>query len=178
MKALGSRRHWAVLLVLAAFVLTAGVFAGPASAHSRATGSTPADGAKVDRSPGTVSITFNEDLQETYAVLKVVGPDGHFWQQGDATVSGRTVSVPVNALGPVGVYKVNYRVTSADGHPVEGQRTFELTVAGNGQPGAAADDWQPKTDDGIKAWWFIVPAVVVVLAVAGAIAFVAVRRRS
>ena len=37
-------------------------------------------------------------------------------------------------LGPVGVYQVNYRVTSADGHPVTGQRTFRLTVAGTGTP--------------------------------------------
>ncbi|MFT3716024.1 MAG: copper resistance protein CopC [Gordonia sp. (in: high G+C Gram-positive bacteria)] len=152
--------------------------AGPASAHSAVVGSSPEDGAKLDRSPGTVSIEFNEDLQPEYAILKVVGPDRHFWQQGDAVVTANTVSVPVNGLGPVGEYKINYRVTSKDGHPVQGQRVFELTVAGTGQPGPLADPEETKAPGsaGVNPWWFIAPALVVVAIAAAALAL-RLRRR-
>ena len=77
-------------------------------------------------------LTFNEPMQEQFAVLTVVGPDGNFWQDGKATVDGPRLSVVLRPLGPVGTYTVNYRITSADGHPVEGQRRFTLTVAGTG----------------------------------------------
>ncbi len=162
----------AVLAALAAVVAL--VFAAPAAAHSAAVSSSPADGASVDRSPGTVSVTFNEDLRPAFAELKVVGPDGNFWQQGEPTVQGRTVSVPVNELGPVGEYKVNFRVTSADGHPVQGQRVFTLTIAGSGQPGTAADQADlagPVEDHGFPVWAIvlIVVAVLVILAAVGAL---------
>ncbi|GAC58793.1 putative copper resistance protein [Gordonia hirsuta DSM 44140 = NBRC 16056] len=162
-------------LVLSALLAGAGV----AAAHSAAVGSSPEDGATLDRSPGTVSVTFNEDLRPEYAILKVVGPDDHFWQQGEPTVEGRTISVPVGPLGPVGEYLVNFRVTSADGHPVQGQRRFTLTVAGDGTPGAradAADRENPAGDGGSLVWLWVVLGVVAVLVIAGGAA-VALRRR-
>ncbi|WP_132993106.1 copper resistance CopC family protein [Gordonia zhaorongruii] len=168
-----------VLTVLIAFAaLLGGVMAGPAAAHSALTGSSPEDGASLDKAPDTVTLTFNEELQENYAVLKIVGPDNHFWEKGKPAISGTEVSVPVQDLGPAGEYKVNYRVTSADGHPVEGQVAFTLTAAGNGTPGPVADDWQPQAhDDGIKAWPFIIGGVVLVLLVGGAVAYVLIKRR-
>ncbi|GAA2366427.1 MULTISPECIES: copper resistance CopC family protein [Gordonia] len=166
---------FAVLAATAALLV--GLVAGPASAHSALVGSDPEQGAKVATAPERVTLTFNENLKSSYAVLKVVGPDGHFWQQGEPTVDGRDISVALHGLGPAGEYKVNYRVTSADGHPVEGQVTFELTAAGNGTPGAVADDWQPETDNGVKVWPFIVGGVVVVIVVAGVLALLLARRR-
>jgi len=167
-------------LLLSMFALLAALLAGPAAAHSAATGSNPEDGANLDASPGTVSVTFNEDIKPDFAVLKVVGPDGRFWQQGEPTVEGPVVSVPVNELGPVGEYKINFRVTSADGHPIQGQRTFTLTVAGDGQPGEVADAAEvegPEESSGINAWWFIAPALVIV-AIAAVFAVLRSRRGS
>lgn len=171
-------RSSAFAVVVAVVALVAGVFAGPASAHSALIGSSPDQGAKVAAAPERVVLTFNEDIKSAYATLVVVGPDGNYWQKGDPAVNGAEVSVPLQGLGPVGEYKINYRVTSADGHPIEGQRTFELTAAGNGQPGLQADDWQPESSDhGVKAWMFIVGGVVVVLLVAGALALMVAKRR-
>lgn len=167
-----------VLVVLA--MVAALTCAAPAWAHSAAVGSSPADGASIDRSPETVTVTFNEDLRPAFAELKVVGPDGNFWQRGEPTVEGRTVSVPVGELGPAGEYKVNYRVTSADGHPVQGQRVFTLTVAGSGQPGAAAtqsDVDGPADDHGFPVW-AIVLIVLAVLLVLAVVAAVLLRRRT
>lgn len=179
-RTLSVRRIPLLAALLTVLALTGALLgAGPASAHSAVVGSSPENGAEVDRSPGVVSITFNEDLRPEYAVLKVVGPDGNFWQQGDPTVQGRVISVPVNALGPTGEYQVNYRVTSADGHPVQGQRTFTLTVAGNGQPGAKADadTLSIKNEDHGFPVWGIVLIIIAALVVIGGGLAVALRRR-
>jgi copper resistance protein C len=149
------RRIFAVLAALSiAFVLGSGL----ASAHSVPTGSVPEDGSSVDQGPERASITFNEALQESFATMTVVGPDGNLWSKGDPKVEGGTVSVAVGELGPTGTYTIAYRVTSADGHPVSGTRSFTLTKAGNGTPGAKADSGK-KDDGGLPIWPFIVGAV-------------------
>ena len=79
-----------------------------------------------------MSVTFNEALQESFASLTVVGPDGNLWSKGDPAVEGPTVSAELGDLGPAGVYTIAFRVTSADGHPVSGTRTFTLTQDGVG----------------------------------------------
>ncbi|MGB3696596.1 MAG: copper resistance CopC family protein [Gordonia sp. (in: high G+C Gram-positive bacteria)] len=171
-------RSSAFAAVVAVVALLTGLFAGPAAAHSALIASNPEQGAKIATAPDKVTLTFNEELKSQYAVLKVVGPDNHFWQQGEPVVQGTEMSVALNGLGPAGQYKVNYRVTSADGHPVEGQVSFETTAAGNGTPGEQADDWQPASDHGVKAWPFIIGGVVLVLLIAGALTLVLAKRRS
>jgi methionine-rich copper-binding protein CopC len=152
-----------VALVIGALLMTLGAalaWAPVASAHSSLVGSDPADGASLPTGPATVKLTFNEPIQESYATLKVVGPDEHYWQDGQPTVTGRSVSVPVRTLGPAGTYLINYRITSADGHPVEGQVGFELTAAGSGTPGPAIDAGG-SSSSGIPVWPFIVGGVIV-----------------
>ncbi|MFC7448288.1 copper resistance CopC family protein [Rhodococcus daqingensis] len=151
--------------------------AGVAGAHATATGSTPADGSSVAAGPDQAVITFNEPMQSSFATLTVVGPDGNLWSKGAPTVQGTTVSVPLGELGPTGVYTIAYRVTSADGHPVSGTRTFTLTEEGSGTPGpkpggnSAAEDGD---SDGLPMWPFIVAGVLVF---GGGLAF-ALRRPS
>ena len=149
------RRFFAVVAALLIALVTGG---GLASAHSVPTGSVPADGSSVEQGPERASITFNEALQESFATMTVVGPDGNLWSKGDPKVEGATVSVAVGELGPTGSYTIAYRVTSADGHPVSGTRTFTLTKAGTGTPGAKADS-RKQEDGGLPIWPFIVGAV-------------------
>ncbi|GAB2698851.1 copper resistance CopC family protein [Nocardia thraciensis] len=140
------------------------VAAGPAAAHSSVVGTDPADGAQIDASPARVSVTFNENLQPNFPSLTVVGPDGNRWDKGQPVIDGPTASVEVGELGPAGQYTIAYRVTSADGHPVSGTRTFTLTKPGNGAPGQQADpasDAENGRSVGIPVWVFIVGAVVV-----------------
>ncbi len=70
-----------------------------------------------------------------------------------------------------------FRVTSADGHPVSGTRTFTLTQEGTGAPGEPASgtsgtsetaDGNESGDSGPAVWWFVVAGVVVI---AGGLAF-------
>jgi copper resistance protein C len=82
----------------------------------------------------------------------------------------------VRPLGPSGTYTVNYRVTSADGHPVSGAWSFRLTAAGTGMPGPSATaPTAPATPgDEVPVWPFIAGATLIVAA--GALW--AVRRRT
>ncbi len=143
---------------------------GTASAHSAVVASDPANGAQIATAPARVSLTFNEALQEKFASLTVVGPDGNLWSKGNPTVQGDSVSVPLEGLGPVGDYTIAFRVTSADGHPVSGTQVFTLTQEGTGTPGPKAgggqssDSSDESSDGGNTLIWVFVGVGVVVVA--------------
>lgn len=149
--------------VLAGFALAAVSLAaaGTASAHATRIATDPAEHAALTASPQRVSATFNEALQQTFADMTVVGPDGNLWSTGDAQVQGAIIGIAVRPLGPAGTYTVNYRVTSADGHVVSGSWSFELTVAGSGTPGPAAGS-ASGSDGSLPVWPFVVVAAVIV----------------
>ncbi|WP_227978953.1 copper resistance CopC family protein [Nocardia spumae] len=151
----------ATVLALGGLAITV---AGPAGAHSSVVSSDPADGAKLETGPARVSFTFNENLQPSFPSLTVVGPDKNLWSKGKPVVDGPTVSVEVGDLGPAGTYTMAFRVTSADGHPVSGTRTFELTKPGQGTPGpkadAASNSGGGGDSGGVPLWVFIVAAVI------------------
>jgi copper resistance protein C len=155
-------------------VLTVLAFAAPpnAAAHASRIATDPPENAALAAGPAQVSATFNERLQTTFAAMTVVGPDGNLWSTGDPRVAGAVISVDLLPLGPVGVYTVNYRVTSADGHAVSGSWSFRLTAPGTGHPGAAAATPSSAQDE-IPMWPFIIGAVVLV----GAGAWWELRRR-
>jgi methionine-rich copper-binding protein CopC len=144
-------------LLAAGFAVPA---AGPAGAHSIPVASDPADGAQIDTGPAQVSITFNENLQTSFPSMTVVGPDGNLWSKGQPKIDGPAISIAVGELGPVGTYTMAYRVTSADGHPVSGTRTFTLTKPGNGTPGPKANASGSGGSGGVPVWVFIVGAIV------------------
>ena len=155
-------------LACAAVALTA---TPVASAHTVLISSDPAADTTLAAGPDTVSATFNEDLQPSFAAMTVVGPDANLWSVGDPRVSGAVVSVPLRALGPSGRYTVNYRVTSADGHVVSGSWSFTVTTATTAAPGPAASTEASGTR--IPLWPFFIGVVTLV---AGAAAW-GLRRR-
>jgi hypothetical protein len=154
--------------LLAVIALTA---APTASAHAVRIATDPAPNAVLASGPSQVSATFNEHLQTTFAAMTVVGPDGNLWSTGQPRVQGAVISIDVMPLGPAGTYTVNYRVNSADGHPVSGSWPFQLTTAGTGRPGPSAA--APAASGGIPVWPFLAIGAVIV---AGA-AWWALRRR-
>ncbi|MBE7161868.1 MAG: copper resistance protein CopC [Williamsia herbipolensis] len=153
-------------VVAALLVVLTTLLAGPASAHSTLVSSDPANGSSVASGPSSVTLTFNEALQDAYDALTVVGPDNRYWQSDEkARVEGPRITVGLRPLGPAGEYRINYRVTSADGHPVSGQVRFTLTTAGTGTPGAEAT--ASSSDSGGVTWWPYAVGVVVVVALGG-----------
>jgi len=159
----------AVALLLGGFAALA---AGPAAAHSILIAVDPPDGAQLTAGPARATFTFNENLQPSFPSVTVVGPDGNLWSRGKPVVDGPHVSIAVGELGPAGKYTMAYRVTSADGHPVSGTRSFTLTTPGHGTPGPKADAASSSGgggSGGVPVWVFIVGAVVVF---GGALVFV------
>jgi methionine-rich copper-binding protein CopC len=163
------RRLLGAVLLLAALAIGG---AAPAWAHAVRIAADPAPDATLTTAPGRVSATFSEQLQTSFAAMTVVGPDGNLWSDGAPQVSGASVSVGVRPLGPAGIYTVNYRVTSADGHVVSGSWSFTLTVSGQGAPGPAAS--ATSEDRGLPVWPFLLGAA---LLVSGGAVW-ALRRRS
>lgn len=98
--------------------------AGPVAAHTELTGSDPLDGAIVTVAPATVTLTFNETVQNFVPTVVVTGPDGQSYSTGEPILNGVTITTQLAALGPTGTYTAAYRIVSADDHPVTGQTTF------------------------------------------------------
>jgi len=117
-----------VLVVLALTLLATLGLAGTASAHATLIGSDPADGATLQAPPTTVTLTFDDTLENFEPVVTVTGPDGNQYQSGATTIDGVTLSSAVLPLTAAGTYTIAYRVVSDDGHPVEGQVRFDLAV--------------------------------------------------
>jgi methionine-rich copper-binding protein CopC len=118
------------------FALFTVLSAGPASAHTRLVETTPADGKQLTRTPDEVSLTFSEGVLKLGATIKISGPDGTT-KHGAVKVRNRTVSWPLTGDLANGKYTVDWRVTSADGHPIDGTFDFAIRVQPTASPTAA-----------------------------------------
>ena len=132
------------LMLIAVMICGTALFAAaPASAHSELVSSDPPADATLDFAPIGVGLVFNQDINESFATISVVGPGDTQWAQGTATVEGPDVSVLLEDGLPNGEYTVGYRVTSADGHPITGSYGFSVDVAETAtRPDAAAQQSQ------------------------------------
>ena len=121
-----SSRHRALVLVLSLVAFTAPV--APTMAHTELVSASPAVDSVVDSWPSDIQLTFNEDLaslgQSSAMQLTANNAIAEEVSDGNATVSGSTISVPLKANSTQGLVLVSYRVASADGHVVEGEFTF------------------------------------------------------
>lgn len=158
-------RKLAVVVVVAVLALVG--LATPALAHNQLIGSNPADKATVQDSPSTIELTFDQPVQrgEGLNTVAVTGPENTNWSVGEVQVASNVVTVPVDALGPVGEYKIGYRVLSADGHPVSGDLTFTLATEGAGSPAPTTTEdggeaSESSDDGGMPIWVWILGAVV------------------
>src|SRR5258708_4429476 len=119
-------------LVAAVVVAFGAIFAVPASAHTKLLSSTPARGAKVT-SLTEVTLVFSENV--TLAKVLVRDTEGGRHEVGTAQAEGATVTQKVAAGLNAGAYTADYRVVSADGHPVEESLPFTITGAPGGSQG-------------------------------------------
>ncbi|TFI40967.1 copper resistance protein CopC [Rhodococcus sp. 1R11] len=127
------------LMLIAVMICGTALFAAaPASAHSELVSSDPPADATLEFAPIGVGLVFNQDINESFATISVVGPGDTQWAQGTATVEGPDVSVLLQDGLPNGEYTVGYRVTSADGHPITGSYGFSVDVAATATPQDAA----------------------------------------
>lgn len=113
------------------------VLAPVAVAHSVLVSIDPEDGSELDTPPDEIVLTFNEEINQSFASVAVTAGENRATRVvGDPSVAGETVTVDVDELEP-GPYTVGYRVTSSDGHVVSGSSVF--TVAGGAEGAAGAE---------------------------------------
>lgn len=111
-------RRRAVLLAPAAAV------AWPAAAHSELRRSVPAAGAVLEHAPERIELHFNERVQLTALRLRRIGG-------AEVPLPRRTIreatseSIALPPLPP-GDYRAEWRIISADGHPVGGVIPFRI----------------------------------------------------
>jgi copper transport protein len=125
------------LLLGAAVAMLASGHARPARAavpaarfHATLISSEPAKGSTVTTSPARIYLVFSEEVEPSLGGIKLVGPGGRvvtLKPAGDPRNVSALVGPVTTPLG-AGVWRVEWRITSEDGHPIDGSFTF--TVAG------------------------------------------------
>ena len=122
-------------VAVVAIALGMGLNLAPASvafAHSDLQSTSPLAGETVEAGRIDVTLKFNEEIlsgQGSGAVISVVGPlEGESVEHSDGCVDAIRGSLVIEgvSLDEPGTYEVNWRVVSADGHPIEG--VYEFTV--------------------------------------------------
>lgn len=133
-----SRLAAGLLATTVATVLALALGAAPASAHATLVGTDPVDGGVVEQAPEAMVLSFSEPMAQP-AQVTITGPDGVIVDEDTPEIDGAEVRLPVT-LPDAGVYTVTWRVVSADGHPIDGTFSFELTPPDEpDEPDAAAD---------------------------------------
>jgi methionine-rich copper-binding protein CopC len=121
------------LLATASAILALGVLgAGPASAHSQLTSTSPVDGAVLDTAPTEVRLTFDSTLLDDTDTISINDENGNVVSSIHPKPEGDSVAIPWPAGTPAGTYQVAYRVVCGDGHPVVGAINVTLTAAAVG----------------------------------------------
>jgi methionine-rich copper-binding protein CopC len=129
----GSGRLVALMGLSAAWLLLSCV---PALAHARLVQEEPADGAALAESPDRVELRFSEPVDAEFSPLEVRDSDGNRVDKDNARVDpgdARVLIVDLEELTE-GSYTVEWRVTSIDGHVVDGRYGFAVTDAREDQP--------------------------------------------
>ncbi len=127
---------------LAGLVLILGLmFPGTASAHAYLVKALPVPDSTVSGMPARVQLWFSDPVEPRFADVFVLAPEGQRVASGplagdpkDAT----SLILPVYGGGS-GTYVVEWRVVSADGHPVAGNYSFSVGApSGTAQPTGGA----------------------------------------
>ncbi|MBG6225045.1 methionine-rich copper-binding protein CopC [Arthrobacter sp. CAN_A2] len=169
----------AVLLTLA-MLLGAG---GAATAHDELTGSNPAEGATVDVLPPSLELGFTSVPSGIGAQIQVLDESGADWADGPAEIVDRSATQPLRPGAPAGEYTVNWRVVSADSHPIEGSFAFTTQEGGATAPDTASTAGPLDVQDdqtqqaGVSDFpWSIVLMIAALVAIAVALAVTARKR--
>ncbi|AAZ54336.1 hypothetical protein JCM3263A_23700 [Thermobifida fusca] len=132
--------------LLTALALSLGV-APTAHAHNTLVSSSPEDGATLDSLPEKVVLTFNAEVLEGGNGIVVTGPDGTNYASGDVVIDGVEASIDLEPLTQPGEYTVEYRIISADGHPLSDTFTFTVDESAIPEPTESPAAEQPEEEE-------------------------------
>ena len=119
-------------LLVALTVAVLASFSTPvASAHGEIVSTFPEQYSNATPIPTEVWIEFDGDLQtldgQAINKIDVVDSTGLTVSYGDPIIAGGKISTKLSGQSAPGVFTVNYRIVSEDGHPVEGNYTFNAS---------------------------------------------------
>jgi methionine-rich copper-binding protein CopC len=164
--------------VLLAALLMVPVYA---NAHAGVVATSPSQDQVVTTMPTEISVTFSEELLEIsdkeVNTLTVADPDGALIENLNPRVEGPTLIATLPAADnesgeyPSGLYTVNYRVVSADGHEVTDSYTFSL----NAPMLLATESPADQGGDGVIPLPILIS--ILTLLVAGGILLIRLRKR-
>ncbi|MUH52489.1 MAG: hypothetical protein F2789_14920 [Actinobacteria bacterium] len=121
----------AVIALLGSIAGVAMFGVGRADAHAGLEASTPAASSVLDSSPPLIALNFDEDIEVPLASITLYDQNGTLLPLGSprAGTDGSIVEASVPTVGD-GTYAVVWRVTSADGHVVNGAFSFQIGTGG------------------------------------------------
>lgn len=124
-------------ILLCALCLTL-LAAAPALAHADLESAVPAEGEKLDEAPTQVRLSFSEPVEAAFSPIEVYDSEGDRVDGDDAGLDPNDPGVVVASLQaglPAGSYTVQWSVTSADGDPVSGEYSFDVSTTSETAPG-------------------------------------------
>jgi copper transport protein len=133
-----SRHPWAlpshlVKRTVVLFALVALIAPASAAAHATLIGTTPADGAVLDRAPQTVRVEFDDRIHVAHGNAAVSNANNASVLDGAPTTAGHTLVLPLRAGLADGSYSVRWSIVSDDGHREQGVLAFAVG-SGNASP--------------------------------------------
>lgn len=132
----GSGLRWIKALsgLAAACIISFSLTSDPAFAHAQVLERDPAPGSSPAAAPAQVRLSFTEPVEAAFDPIKVFDERGERVDETSARVEPGDPDTLVADLQelPAGVYAVDWRVTSVDGHVVSGEYEFYITDAAAG----------------------------------------------
>ena len=144
--------RYRALLICVSVALLAGVHPRPADArpasaarpaarmHATLLSSEPAKDSTVATSPTRIYLVFSEEVEPSLGRIRLVGPGGQvvaLQSSGDPRNVSALVA-PVATPLAAGTWRVEWRIVSEDGHPIDGDFTFAVGVPNAGVTAASA----------------------------------------
>lgn len=96
--------------------------------HATLLSSEPAKGSTLAASPARIYLVFSEEIEPSLGRIRLVGPGGRvvaLQAAGDPRNASALVG-PVTTALDAGRWRVEWRIVSEDGHPIEGDFTFRV----------------------------------------------------
>ncbi|MGO3374254.1 copper resistance CopC/CopD family protein [Brochothrix thermosphacta] len=124
------------------------------SAHAYVQQTTPGIQENVKQAPKQVVVQFDEAIQNQSPLIIVTNQKGEQISDGNASIekeNSHVVSVPLKKGIKEGIYTVNWRVISADGHAISGTFMFGFNSSGE-IPSASSDESKTPVLQSLVKW--------------------------
>lgn len=139
-----------IIVLILAFACWVGVIPEQASAHAYVVSSSPASGEVLEKSPDSIFVQFDEEIEPAFYSLQVLSPSGERLDKKDASIDPSRPDRLVAGLAPGltdGIYTIKWKVVSSDGHPVSGTFAFQIGDPGSGSgPVVTPDNQVPSPE--------------------------------